>query len=106
MRWELDRLVDTLNEHLLAESSALNSLPEAARSVANDGRVRIRSTLVALVRAAGTGAEHDECESLAAELDELLELQDAAERKALRTHGLRQAKKVEMSVRGVAEAGG
>jgi hypothetical protein len=106
MRWELDRLVDALNEHLLLESPALNTLPDAARSLANDGRVRILSTLAALVRAARAGAEHDDCESLAAELDELLELQDVVERQALRMHGLRNAKRVERSVRGVAEASG
>jgi hypothetical protein len=102
MRWELGRLADALTEHLLVESPALDALPDVASAVAKDGQARILSTLTALVHRAQSGAECDDCEPLAAELNDLLELQDAVERQALRTNDLRNGGKDEMPVRGVA----
>jgi hypothetical protein len=85
MRWELDRLVDALAEHLLVESPALAALPPAATSAARNGRRRIMSALTELRRGAESGTTCPDCASVAAELDELLELQDALERHALRS---------------------
>jgi hypothetical protein len=106
MRWELDQLVDALTEHLLVESPALDALPDAVTSVAKEGQAQILSTLTALVHGAESGAECDDCESLAAELDELFELQDAVERRTIRKHDRRDGTPVEMPVRGVAAEAG
>jgi hypothetical protein len=85
MRWELDHLVDALTAHLAAESRAFDALPDAATASARDGQARIVSALTALTRAAAAGAQFGECESLAAALDDLLQRQDAVERRTLRS---------------------
>jgi len=99
MRWELDLFVDALTEHLLVESPVLDALPDAAGSAAKDGRTRILSTLTALRRSARPGAQCGDCARLAADLDELVDVQDGVERQALRNYGLRDASTVNVPVR-------
>jgi hypothetical protein len=83
MQWELDQLVHALGEHIAVESPALDGLPEIAVTAVKNGRARILSTVTALVRSA-TATSCADCESLARELDALVERQDMVERKALR----------------------
>ena len=83
MQWELDQLVRAVGEHIAIESPALDGLPEIAVAAAKNGQVRILSTVAALVRSA-TAASCADCESLARELDALVERQDIVERKAFR----------------------
>ena len=85
MRWELDLLVSALGEHLAVETTALAGLPGIAARAVRDGQVRILSTLTALVRSA-KDLDYGDCESLAGELDELLQHQDIVERRAFRKH--------------------
>jgi len=99
MRWELDLFVDALTEHLLVESPVLDALPDAAGSIARDGQTRILSTLTALRRSARPGAQCGDCARLAAELDELVDVQDGVERQALRNHGLQDTSTVNVPVR-------
>jgi hypothetical protein len=83
MQWELDQLVHALGEHIAVESPALDGLPEIAVTAVKNGRARILSTVTALVRSA-TATSCADCESLARELDALVERQDMVERKAFR----------------------
>jgi hypothetical protein len=83
MQWELDQLVHAVGEHIAVESPALDCLPGIAVTAVRNGRARILSTVTALVRSA-TATSCADCESLARELDALVERQDVVERKAFR----------------------
>ncbi len=85
MRWELDLLVSALGEHLAVETTELAGLPGIAARAVRDGQVRILSVLTVLVRSA-KDLDYGDCESLAGELDELLQHQDILERRAFRKH--------------------
>jgi hypothetical protein len=92
MQGELDQLVRAVGEHLAVESPALDGLPEIAVAAAKNGQARILSTVAALVRSA-TATNCDDCESLAGELDALVERQDIVERKAFRSRDCRDMRR-------------
>jgi len=92
MRWELDALVSALSEHLAVETTALAGLPGAAARAVRDGQVEILSTLTALVRSA-KDIDYRDCESLAGQLDALLQHQDVVERRAFRKHDSRDRRR-------------
>jgi len=92
MQWELDQLVHTVGEHVAVESPALDGLPDIVVAEAKDGQARILSTMAALVRSA-TAANCDDCESLAGELNVLVERQDFVERKAFRKRDCRDMRR-------------
>jgi hypothetical protein len=91
MQWELDQLVRAVGEHIAVETPTLDELPEMAAAAVKSGRARILSTVAALVRSATT-TNCNECESLAAELNALVERQDIVERKALRKNDYRDTR--------------
>jgi len=84
LQWELYGLMYAFAQHVTAESAGVGVLPDAAEVAVRDGRTRIVSTLAALARYSHTTAGYGECESLAMELDQLLERQDLLERRTLR----------------------
>jgi hypothetical protein len=84
LQGELDQLVRAVGEHVAVESPALDGLPEVAVVAVKNGQARILSTVAALVRSA-VATNCADCESLAGELDALVERQDIVERKAFRS---------------------
>ena len=91
MQWEVDQLAHAVGEHIAVESSALDVLPRIAVEAVKRGRGRILSTVAALVHSA-TATNYTDCESLAGELDALVERQDIVERKALRKKNYRDTR--------------
>jgi hypothetical protein len=84
LREEFDRLTSALTQHLAQESSALADLPEPVARELRDGQARIRSMLRNVGADLDTTGDAAHCESLTAQLDALLELQEDAERRAFR----------------------
>jgi hypothetical protein len=82
MQDELRRFIDTLDEHLAAESSALDGLLPAATAEARAGQAHILLTVTTLLHGAAAGTERGGCEAVARELHELFERQDVIERRA------------------------
>lgn len=83
VQWELARLGEVLREHLAAEASMLEGLPDPGADLVRDGQVRILATMTALVTDE-TECDGSHVEALASELDALLELQDIVERREFR----------------------
>ena len=81
-RMEFDWFASALAEHLAVESSTVAGLPESAARDLRDGQERILSTLRSLGADLGVDRDGDDRESLAMQLDTLLELQDDAERRS------------------------
>jgi|SRR6476660_1693555 hypothetical protein len=82
LRQELERLISAFTEHLALESPTIAELPESLARELRRGQDRITSTLRSLGAEVDTMGEGAHCESLTAQLDALLELQEDAERRA------------------------
>jgi len=84
LHWEFARLTEAFAEHLAIESPTLAALSDPTRRDLRVGQGRVEATLAALARDVEQSGEGPPREALMDELDALLELQDDAERRALR----------------------
>jgi hypothetical protein len=81
LRWEVERLSSSMEEHLAVESFILEQLPEHAARKLRAGQKSIVSTLQSLRADLDVADPGGDREALAVELDRLFELQDDAERR-------------------------
>ncbi len=96
-RWELDRLMAAISEHLAAEASTIAALPAGAARELGEGQQRIRSTLRGLAGDLDAARSIWDFESDVARLDTLLERQDYVERRTFRRAG-HEPRSAEMSL--------
>jgi hypothetical protein len=93
LHWEFERLKAAIADHLAVESSEVAALSEPARRDLRQGQARVEATLATLTCDIEQRGEGLPREAVMDRLDALLELQDEAERRALR-HRINRAPEV------------